>query len=102
MRDSLDVGNEHDGAYATLAPCSSRLDLMAAEIVCRPHRYDFSYPNSFRRLVQLDTVHLDRPTLGLLIRRSLVRSQVEEPQNSVRFVALSPAIAVGLFAFWGS
>ena len=36
------------------------------------------------------------------MRRSLVRSQVEEPPNPVAFLALSPAIAVGLFAFWGS
>ena len=34
--------------------------------------------------------------------RFLVQSQVEEPPKFVSGHALSPAIAVGLFAFWGS
>ena len=42
------------------------------------------------------------PTLRpvLLIRRSLVRAQAEEPAFLLWYLAFSPTITVGLFAFW--
>ena len=64
-----------------------------------------TFVNDYKRLISKSLEVLGRPwtlEIGLLIRRSLVRSQVEEPPNSVACHAHSPAIAVGLFAFWGS